>query len=144
MNDEIDARAFDALRWLGMACGDLNTASVTQPRWEVPARAVAFHAQQAVEKAVKAALILEGRSAPRTHDLDALRDRLPAGWRVKQSHRDLGRLSQYAVESRYPDDVPAITKLQSSASLRQAETIYRSICAEFDRRGIPVDDIPCE
>ena len=88
---------------------------------------VASHAQQAVEKAIKAALALEGRAAPRSSDLDQLRNRLPTGWRIRTTHRDLARLTQYAVEARYPDDVPPISKLQSSASLRQAQTVYRSI-----------------
>lgn len=124
-----------AVRWLSMACGDLATAEAAQADWRVPARNVAFHAQQAVEKALKAALVLEGKAAPKMHDLDQLRDRLPAGWRVRKTHRDLARLSQYAVEARYPDDVPPITKLQSSASFRQARTIYRNICADFESRG---------
>jgi len=118
------------------------TAEAAQKEWRVPARSVAFHAQQAVEKAIKAALVLEGKAAPRTHDLDDLRNRLPAGWRIKSTHRDLSRLTQYAVEARYPDDVPPI-KLQSSASLRQAQTIYRSIRGEFESRGLDLSTLEC-
>lgn len=140
---DVDTRAADALRWLALACGDLVTAEAAQKEWRVPARNVAFHAQQAVEKAFKAALVLEAKTAPKSHDLDELRNRLPTGWRVRNSHRDLARLTQYAVEARYPDDVPPINKLQSSASLRQAQTIYRSICADFESRGVPVTDLVC-
>jgi HEPN domain-containing protein len=132
-----------AISWLEMACGDLATAEAAQKEWRVPARNVAFHAQQAVEKAIKAALVLEGRAAPRSHDLDQLRNRLPTGWHIKASHRDLSRLSQYAVEARYPDDVPPITKLQSSASLRQARTVYRSIRSDFESRGVDLAGTEC-
>jgi len=132
-----------AIRWLALACGDLATAEAAQKEWRVPARNVAFHAQQVVEKAIKAALVLEGRSAPKSHDLDQLRNSLPTGWRIRTTHRDLARLTQYAVEARYPDDVPPITKQQSSSSLRQAQTIYRSICADFESRGVQVTDLPC-
>ena len=38
--------------------------------------AVGFHAQQAVEKAMKAVLVLEGVAFPRTHDLEFLAARL--------------------------------------------------------------------
>ena len=68
---------------------------------------------------------------------------LPMGWRIKATHRDLSRLTQYAVEARYPDDVSPISKLQSSASLRQAQTIYRSIRAEFESRGIDLAGVAC-
>lgn len=139
----VDDRSADALRWLALACGDLMTAEAAQREWRVPARNVAFHAQQAVEKAFKAALVLDGKSAPKSHDLDDLRNRLPNGWHVRTTHRDLARLTQYAVEARYPDDLPPINKLQSSASLRQAQTIYRSICADFERRGVEVSDLTC-
>ncbi len=143
MSDKPHRRAEEAVRWLSMACGDLATAQAAQADWRVPARNVAFHAQQAVEKSIKAALILDGKTAPKMHDLDQLRDRLPTGWRVQKTHRDLARLSQFAVEARYPDDVPPITKLQSSASFRQARTIYRSISAEFDSRGVSLTNLPC-
>lgn len=36
---------------------------------------VGFHAQQTVEKAVKAVLVLHGIAFPRSHDLDFLLDR---------------------------------------------------------------------
>lgn len=57
-----------AIPWLELACGDLVTAEAAQKDWRVPARSVAFHAQQTVEKAIKAALVLEGRSAPKSHE----------------------------------------------------------------------------
>ncbi len=143
MSDKAERRAADAMRWLSMACGDLATAEAGLADWRVPARNVAFHAQQTVEKSLKAALIFDGKTAPKMHDLDQLRDRLSTGWRVRKTHPDLARLSQYAVEARYPDDVPPITKLQGSASTRQARTIHRSICAEFEKRGVAVANLPC-
>jgi HEPN domain-containing protein len=46
---------------------------------------VAFHAQQAAEKALKGALVLPYVAVPRTNDLDDLRNRLPDDWRAKAS-----------------------------------------------------------
>lgn len=143
MSADSERGAADALRWLGLACGDLATAQAAQSEWRVPARNVAFHAQQAVEKAMKAALVLDGKKAPKSHDLDDLRNRLGPGWRVRRTHRDLSRLTQFAVEARYPDDVPPLNKLQSSASLRQARTIYRGITSDFEERGIDVSRLAC-
>ena len=62
---------------------------------------------------MKAALILEGIEPRRTHDLEELRGRLPDSWRVKKHPSDLARLSDYAAESRYPDDLDPVTPILS-------------------------------
>jgi Uncharacterized conserved protein related to C-terminal domain of eukaryotic chaperone, SACSIN len=127
--------AREALRWLSFAVGDLEAARSQRGR-RVRPRIVAFQAQQAAEKALKAALILEGIEPRRTHDLDDLRDRLPDGWRVKRRVPDLGRLSDYAAESRYPDDLTPVTPIQSATAVRQAIAVVRMIRADFERRGV--------
>lgn len=133
MRSETEA---EAIRWLGFALGDLEAAR-SQPGRHVRPRIVAFQAQQAAEKALKSALILEGIEPRRTHDLDDLRDRLPADWRVKQRMPDLGRLSDYAAESRYPDDMTPVTAIQSANAVRQAIAVVRLVREDFDRHGVP-------
>lgn len=51
---------------------DPETAEKLAPDPEMDDRPVGFHAQQAVEKAVKVALTLEGVDFPKTHDLEYL------------------------------------------------------------------------
>jgi len=63
-------------------------------------------AQQAAEKALKAALISLDIDPPRVHNLELLADLLPEGWAVRSAKQDLGRLSLWIVESRYPGDWP--------------------------------------
>lgn len=123
------------MTWLGFALGDLEAARSQRGR-RVRPRIVAGHAQQAAEKALKAALVLEGILPPRTHDLDDLRNRLPAGWRVKRRHPDLARLTDHAVESRYPDNIAPVTPIQSATAVRQANAVVRLVREEFDRRGV--------
>ncbi len=125
----------EALRWLSFAVGDLEAARSRHGR-SVRPRIVAFHAQQAAEKALKAALILEGIEPRRAHDLDDLRDRLPGVWRVHRRMPDLGRLSDYAAESRYPDDITPVTPIQSATAVRQAIAVVRLIREDFERRGV--------
>jgi HEPN domain-containing protein len=55
-----------------LAAIDLATAEKLAPDPEMDDRPVGFHAQQAVEKAVKVALMLEGIDFPKTHDLEYL------------------------------------------------------------------------
>jgi len=135
-----DDRERDALMWLGFALGDLE-ASRSQPGRHVRPRIVAFNAQQAAEKALKAALTLSGIDAPKTHDLDDLRRRLPSGWRVKEQLSDLSSLSDFAVDSRYPDDIAPVTPLQSATAVRQAIAVVRLVRDDFGRRHVPTDDL---
>ncbi|MCX8087022.1 MAG: HEPN domain-containing protein [Rhodocyclaceae bacterium] len=67
-----------------------------------PNETMLFHAQQALEKALKAVLVAKGVIFPRTHDLLALSD-LAAGNDIEVPiARDLlTRLVPYAVEFRY-------------------------------------------
>lgn len=55
-----------------LAAIDLATAEKLAPDPEMDDRPVGFHAQQAVEKALKVALVLEGVDFPKTHDLEYL------------------------------------------------------------------------
>ncbi len=65
---------------------------------------LSFHAQQAIEKSLKAYLILLDEEPARTHSLEilleAIHDKDPTFPRY-----DFGRLTDYAVQHRYPDDL---------------------------------------
>ena len=105
MNDP-DATASDALRWLRFSREDLDIAGLLLTRHPPASRHVCWLTQQAAEKALKAALDLDGIEFPFTHDLDALRNSLPEGWAVRTAHAELAELTQWAVETRYPGDWP--------------------------------------
>ncbi len=54
------------------AGGDLKVARKIAPDPEIDEGPIGFHCQQAVEKALKVALTLEGVDFPKTHDLEFL------------------------------------------------------------------------
>lgn len=135
-----DDRVTAASDWLEFALGDL-AASKSRPGNHALPRHVAYHAQQAVEKALKAALVLEGLDPPKVHDLDELRNLLPAGWQVKKRPASLSQLSDYAVDSRYPDFAVQVTPLQSAVAVRQAMAVVRLVREDFERRGISTADL---
>lgn len=87
---------------------------------EIPAvdfSVACFHAQQASEKALKAAMCLLGVEFRRTHDLEALASQLSdAGCIPSMAVDDLRRLTPYAVEFRYDDE--AIALLDSKGARR--------------------------
>jgi HEPN domain-containing protein len=64
----------DPLAWVGRAEEDPLLARSSLRRKTPLAYGACFHAQQCVEKYLKAALVSRGRAFPKTHDLIALRD----------------------------------------------------------------------
>ena len=92
--------------WLAKAEGDYQTASRELSAPESPNfDATCFHAQQCIEKIMKAMLIQDGVVPPRTHDLiqldESLRERFPT-WDCKPE--DLRFLTRAAVAFRYPGE----------------------------------------
>lgn len=62
-----------------------------------------FHAQQAVEKYLKAVLAVEQERPERTHDLGVLADQCDEGGHPLPAElADVVELSRYAVQDRYP------------------------------------------
>jgi HEPN domain-containing protein len=117
----------EAVRWLAYARSDLNAARALLRDPEYFPRQVCFLAQQAAEKAIKAVFVLLDIEFPFTHDLDHLRDLLPEGWRVKTEFPDLAELTVWAVEARYPGDLPDVVEADVRQSLRTAEAVYDTI-----------------
>lgn len=71
---------------------------------EVDIAVALFHAQQSVEKTLKAVMCLHHVEYRRTHDLEELAARLAtAGVLLPVSEEQLSRLTPYAVEFRYDD-----------------------------------------
>jgi HEPN domain-containing protein len=89
----------------------------------------------------RVALTLSGIDAPKTHDLDDLRRRLLSDRRVKDQPADLSSLSDFAVDSRYPDDISPVTPLQSATAVRQAIVVVRLVRDGFERRSVPTDGL---
>lgn len=135
MNDP-DATVSDALRWLKYATEDLDVARILLAAVPIPARHVCWLSQQSAEKSLKAALVLEEIEFSFTHDLDALRNRLPEGWPVRSAHPDLAELTQWAVETRYPGVWLEITGEDALRAEAEARAIRDSVAQEFRQRGL--------
>jgi HEPN domain-containing protein len=109
---------------LVLAREDLTILEEMRDVTRVSDRAVGFHAQQAVEKALKAWLALVGVDYPRTHDLQELLALLDErGVKVPDSFRNLDYLTDYAVLFRYtvPDQPDAA--LDRAALIREVAEV---------------------
>lgn len=91
---------------LRKAANDEFTVRKLVPDSESPDEVIGFHAQQAIEKLLKAALSLKGVSYRKTHDLAELIDLLQdSGVDIPEAIEDVRQLGPFAVEFRY-DDLP--------------------------------------
>ena len=84
--------------------------------------------------------MLENIEFPFRHDLDALRNLLPAGWTVKRAHPDLAELTEWAVEARYPGDWPEATWDDARRAVMQAQSVLESVVQDFEYRGVKVNE----
>lgn len=119
-------------RWYRYAEEDLHTAQQLMVQPEHVPRHPAWLAQQAAEKALKAVLIREQIQFPRTHNLKKLHNLIPSDWRVSEVQADFDQLSQFAVESRYPENVPSVTEEEARAAVTDAQRIVRTVQEELD------------
>ncbi len=95
--------------WLAKADNDLKTAVHTLTLGkDCPTDTVCFHAQQCVEKYIKALLVFRATAFPKTHDIHMLRALLPPKLRPKLDRKVQDRLTDYATELRYPESGPDV------------------------------------
>lgn len=130
----------ESQRWLGYARSDLEAAETLSASPDHYPRQVCFLAQQAIEKALKAALILEQIVFPFSHDLDRLRNMLPAGWQVKDAYPDLAEMTIWAVEARYPADMPEVLPVDAQQALATARHVLELIDNDFLTRSVDSDN----
>lgn len=130
---EIDP-ATEGARWLQYAREDLATATALRQEEAFVPRQVCWLAQQAAEKALKAALVHLQLEFPRTHDLDLLLNLMPDDWTLHDQSIDLTRLSEWAVEARYPGDWPEATVEDAEVAIRTAESVVSFVAGHLRRK----------
>ena len=123
----------EAKRWMDYAKSDLDAANTLLKKGDFFPRQICFMSQQAGEKALKAILVYLGINFPKTHDLDLIRELIPAGWKVKEKFPQLYDLSVWAVESRYPGHTPDVTEGEAQETLRLAEAVFDAVSAELKK-----------
>lgn len=105
--------ASDPAAWLQYARDDLRVAH-TLAASDLPPRVTAFHAQQAAEKALKAVLVAEGVLVPL--DLSPLPD-----------STTLARMTVYAAQPRYPDDLPDVSAAEADEAIATAAAVLAAV-----------------
>lgn len=131
---ELEAELADTLRrWVRKAEEDLRACQrLTDARDEWLYRPATFHAQQCVEKYLKALLVARRCPVPRTHDLERLlviiatEGTLPSGLPGDDT---MALLNRYAVATRYPDDIEPVSAEEAIEALRAAQAVRTAVRA---------------
>lgn len=112
----------DPREWLNRARSNLAQAGSRLPG--VYLEDLCFDAQQAAEKAIKGVLISRDIEFPYVHDLARLLLILEShGERIPSDLRRVGRLTPYAVATRYPGPGVPVSEAQYLEALEIAETV---------------------
>ena len=102
-----------------LASGDLYACRKLADDAEIEDHIIGFHAQQAVEKALKVALVLADSELTRTHDLELLAEQVEgAGTTVPDGLSRTDWLTPWAAELRYDEQIA----LDRTAALAVAES----------------------
>jgi HEPN domain-containing protein len=108
-------------QWIEKAEEDWRTADYTLTMPEgTPYATICFHAQQCVEKWLKALLVLNAIAFPRIHDIGELLQLLPPDLCPELSIQEQERLTDYATTDRYPGDYEPIDREEAERAVALA------------------------
>ena len=123
MTGSHESSAGSAWDWLARARGSLSLAKVAKPSGGYY-EDLCFQAQQAAEKALKAACMAKGITFRFTHDIEELGSALAQrGMEVPACVREAVVLTRYAVETRYPGCYEASTEAELEEAVNLAEGV---------------------
>ena len=115
-------------KWIRKAENDLKNATFTlQIIEDCPTDTICFHAQQCVEKYIKALLIYHKIDFPKTHNIDRLISLLAIPGKLDITKHEMQLLTDYAIESRYPDDFEDIPYSEAEKAVTIAKRIRKQI-----------------
>jgi len=121
-------RELVVLEWVQKAENDLKTAVHTLKLGrECPTDTVCFHAQQCVEKYLKAYLASRGITFPRTHDVGEIMPLLPGRISVRLTPDEKRRLTSYATVTRYPGGYEPISLKEARAAVALARRVRAAL-----------------
>jgi HEPN domain-containing protein len=114
---------------LRRARGDAYACRVLADDVEIDDSAIGFHAQQAVEKALKVALVLADVELPRTHDLAQLVEQVQASaTEVPDEFASIEWLTPWAAELRYDEPTTPLDRSAALAAAESARTLEMQRC----------------
>ena len=122
--------------WMAKAENDLKSAAHLIKVKDCPTDTVCFHAQQCVEKYLKALLVARGLEFPKTHDLGELIVFLPSRIRPHLDDGEQDRLTDYATVTRYPGDYEPISLSEARQAVKIARRVRREVRKILEKKPL--------
>ncbi len=124
--------------WCQKADNDLKAAGHEIDHEDGALDTVCFHAQQAVEKYLKAYLVYHGKEIPRTHALIRL---IKECISIDESfhnliEKEIDELTDYAIEIRYADDFYIPNKAEARNAIEKAEFVKGFVRCRLHEGGL--------
>ena len=115
-------------QWIMRAEDDLRLAELIQKDNDPAHWAIAFHAQQCAEKALKGALTFHDIRAGKTHNIESLlKLSSPVVDGLEKLNEQAKTLSVYAVDSRYPVPHGDISNNEAIEAIETARKIFECV-----------------
>jgi HEPN domain-containing protein len=114
----------------------MNAAHTLKLGADCPTDTVCFHAQQCVEKYIKALLVFRTTPFPKTHDIRTLRALLPSRLRPKLDRKIQDELTGYAADRRYPELGPDIPLSEARHAVTIARRVRKEVRAHLPKAAL--------
>jgi HEPN domain-containing protein len=125
------------LDWVAYAEDDMRLAKYALTLTEgCPYRLIAYHAQQCVEKYLKAYLVYHGIDFPYTHDISDLLESCGRTANWVEEIQDAEELTFYAVATRYPRRGEQVNEEEAVRSVQIAERVCQVIRISLINEGM--------
>ena len=132
-----DNKAAIAREWMNKAENDLkNAAHTLKLGADCPTDTVCFHAQQCVEKYLKAVLVVLEIPFPRSHDIEVLLELMPRYARPSLTVEEQRRLTGYATITRYPGPYDPVTLAEAKEAVKLARRVRREVRKLLEHRPL--------
>ena len=124
----MDAKLEMTRQWIMRADDDLRLAELIQKDNDPIYWAIAFHAQQCAEKALKGVLTFHDIRAGKTHNIEnLLRLSLPVVDGLEKLKEQAKTLSTYAIDSRYPVPHGDVSSNEAIEAVGTARKIFECV-----------------
>src|SRR5262245_60951382 len=124
--------------WIVKAENDLKTPAHTLTLGdECPTDTVCFHAQQCVEKYLKAVLVYRKSPVPRTHNIRDLMALVPRRTRPTLAEPLQDQLTEYAGPTRYPGSGVSISLTAARKAVALARRVRREVRRKLPKAALP-------
>jgi len=120
--------------WMRHAWSDMTIARMVEND-EIAPEIIAFHAQQAVEKALKALLVQRQVEFTRTHIIGVLIVLCKeSGYKIEENLQEAVTLSRFAIASRYPGETDPITRQEAKIAADLANQVLNWVESQIEKK----------